>query len=214
MNAPAEQSRLQLLVDALNTLGGKDAPPDLERSYQGLLYLQEFLELEIKCRFGGDALPALSPLNDLIVALSDTLNGGRPELLRPTNQKKGPPENQAKHLAQGAMAAAMDCLIFAGMRKDDAARFVASKSKERGIFDQKGQEIQLKQVAKWRSRVGDDLSRGATRLHGQIFSQLKDKIVATPEAERKLAAEGLVIGLLESLQDSRVSPKPANFPIK
>lgn len=207
MNAPAEQSRLQLLVDALNTLGGKDAPPDLERSYQGLLYLQEFLELEIKCRFGGDALPALSPLNDLIVALSDTLNGGRPEFLRPSNQKMGPPNYKAKHLAPGAMASAMELLIFAGVGKDEAAKFVADEANERSIGDHKGQEIKIKQVAKWRSRVDDDLSAVATNLYKQVVPPLKVIIAAVPEAERKAAAEDIVKGILNAARSQRASPK-------
>ena len=146
MNAPPEQSRLKLLVGALNTLGGKDALPDLERSYQGLLYLQEFLELEIEDSFGRDALAALSPLYELIKALSDTLNGGRPELLRPKNQKKGAAMNQAKHLAQGAAASAMELLIFARVGKDDAAKFVADEANKRGIGDQKGENVKRRPI--------------------------------------------------------------------
>ena len=207
MNAPAEQSRLKLLVDALNELGSGDSPPDLERSYEALRYLIEFLELEIEDRIGGDALVALSPLNDLIAALSDTLYGGKPELLHAKNRKKGAPRNQAKHLAQGAMASAMDLLMFAGVRQDDAAKFVADEAHRRAIFDQRGQRVTAKHDAYWRHRAGGDLSPVATNIHKQLVQKFEATITDKPEAERKAVAKGLVIGLLEAIQDSRVSPK-------
>jgi hypothetical protein len=212
MNAPADQSRLKLLVDALNELGSGDSPPDLERSYEALKYLIEFLELEIEDCIGGDALVALSPLNDLIAALSDTLYGGKFKLLHAKNLKKGAPKNQAKHLAQGAMAAAMDLLMFAGVRKDDAAKFVADEAHRRAICDQRGQQVTAKQVAYWRSRAGDDLSSGATGLYRQIVPQCKEQVEAAAEAEKRAVAEHLVKGLLEAVRNQRVSPPPGGFP--
>ena len=212
MNAPAVNARLRGLLDDLNNLGSRDTPPDLKRSHQALRDIADFLEGEFERSFGVDALDALSPLYDLINALSDTLNGGRPELLRPTNQKKGAPGNQAKHLAQGAMAAAMDCLIFAGVQRVDAAKFVADEANKRGIGDQKGEKIKPKQVANWRSRVGDDLSPGATNLHSQTFRQFREIIAAAPEAQRRAVAEDLVKDVLAAVRNRRVSPTPGGFP--
>ena len=215
MNAPAAQSRLKRLVEALNDLRGANALSDLERSYDALKFVGEFLEMEIGDKFGVDALDALealSPLNELINALSDTLNGGGPELLRPTNQKKGAPGNQVKHVAQGAMAAAMDCLIFAGVQMDEAAKFVADEAHRQAICDQRGQRVTANQVASWGRRVGIDLSAGATGVHGQTIQGHRNHIAAAPEAEKQAVAKDLVKGILGAVRSQRVSPARGSFP--
>ena len=47
----------------------------------------------------------------------------------------------------------------------------------------------------------------ATNIHKQLVQKFEATITDKPEAERKAVAKGLVIGLLEAIQDSRVSPK-------
>jgi hypothetical protein len=89
------------LLEILTRIGQFEFPNPLERSYAALRAVVKFVDSNLDQSSRG----LTGPLHALINALSDTLKGGRPEMLRPQRRQKGPPKDQSFASVQGTLAA-------------------------------------------------------------------------------------------------------------
>jgi hypothetical protein len=161
----------------------------LERSYEALRAAAEFVD--------GNLPPSLrgltSPLHALINAVSDTLKGAQPDMLRPRRRGKGAPKDLSFSSVQGVLASLLEVLIRAGAPRDSAARSIATQAAAHKILDRKGQRVTAKNIIAWRARANDDLPSAGTAAF---------KTVAHPHVTDQKAAERYVQGALRSLADS------------
>jgi hypothetical protein len=167
------------LLEILTRIGQFEFPNPLERSYAALREVVKFVDSNLDRSSRG----LTGPLHALINALSDTLKGGRPEMLRPQRRQKGPPKDQSFASVQGTLAAMLDVLIRVGVPSGSAARNIAKQAKSFKIFDRYGQPIAANEIISWRSRVDDGLPADATK----VFKKLARHDITDPaEAKRKI----------------------------
>ena len=169
------------LIAFLAEIGRRPDVDPLERSYAALHAVVAYFDssLDISSRH------LTRPVHSLIHALSDTLRGGQPALLRPRRKGKGPPRDQSFSSIQGAVAGALEIMVRGGIQVDSAARLVATIAHSHRIRDRKGQRLTAKQVMTWRDRAGDDLPPTGSAAFKKITS-LK---VADQEEAKKYVHE-------------------------
>ncbi len=117
------------LLEILTRIGQFEFPNPLERSYAALRAVVKFVDSNLDQSSRG----LTGPLHALINALSDTLKGGRPEMLRPQRRQKGPPKDQSFASVQGTLAAMLDVLIRIGVPSCDSCNRSRAHSRARRI---------------------------------------------------------------------------------
>jgi integrase len=201
-DASAEKRRMpsgkhyEALMAVLAGIGQRPDVDRLERSYAALravvAYFDSSADISIR--------DLMRPLHALIHALSDSLRGGQPALLRPRRRGTGPPKDQSFSSIQGAVAAALEIMVRAGMQVDSAARLVTTMAHSHGIRDRNGQRLTAAQAINWRHRAGDDLAPTGTAA----FKQIASLRVADQEQGKEYVREiigGLVDGGLGADRD-------------
>lgn len=155
------------LMSALKEIAAGDYQIPLERSYDALRVVVTWIETPNTL----EAHATVLPLQTLVLALSDTLKGGKPEYLKHSVGGTGRPSDLSFASLQGAVAGAMALIMAApGGRasRDSAATLVSKRAHHFGLRDQKGRRITAKQVASWRYRVGVDLPETAANVFRKI----------------------------------------------
>ena len=177
------------VIAYLAEIGRRPDVDPLERSHAALRAVVAYFDssLDISSRH------LTRPVHSLIHALSDTLRGGQPALLRPRRRGKGPPQDQSFSSVQGALAGALEVLVRAGMPLQSAARWVTAKANSHGIRDRKGQNLSASQVIAWRARAGDDLPATGSAA----FKKVSSRPSADQEAA-KLYVKGVILALADT----------------
>jgi hypothetical protein len=179
-----------VLVDILTRIAQFEFPDPLDRSYEALRAAIKYVDSTLDPSLGG----LTSPLHALVNALSDTLKGGKPEMLRSPPRAKGPPKDQSFASVQGVLAGALETLIRADMPGAQAARFVANEASRLRISARNGEPISQNSIIQWRHRQGGDLSANATAAFKKVttprFSSLADAKVYVRGSLHSLARRG------------------------
>jgi hypothetical protein len=155
-------------MNALKEIAARDYQIPLERSYDALRVVVNWIETPNTL----EAHETVLPLQTLVLALSDTLKGGKPEYLKHSVGGTGRPSDLSFASLQGAVAGAMALIIAAPggrVSRDSAATLVSKRAHHFGLRDHKGQRITKKQVASWRDRVGVDLPEAAADVFRSII---------------------------------------------
>jgi hypothetical protein len=166
-----------VLVDILTRIAQFEFPDPLDRSYEALRAAIKYVDSTLDPSLGG----LTSPLHALVNALSDTLKGGRPEMLRPRPRTEGAPKNLSFSSTQGILAGLLEMLIRVGQPRESAARFIATKAAALKIVNRNGQRISAKNVIAWHHRRGGDLSAAATSAFKKVTTP---QITDVDEANR------------------------------
>lgn len=100
-----------------------------------------------------------TPLMRLYNALVSAENGARDPLLNIKSRPNAPPLTEAAKRQRGLLAAAMEAQFRGGLTLDNAAKWVAARSK-RMIAAQRGKATLWKQIKSWRvTASGGDVTR-------------------------------------------------------
>ena len=113
-----------VLLETLAQIGQFEFPDPLERSYAALRAVVKYVDGNLPLSSRG----LTNPLHALINALSDTLKGAHPEVLRPRRRGKGAPKDLSFSSVQGVLAGLLEVLIRAGVPCDSAARSIATQA--------------------------------------------------------------------------------------
>jgi hypothetical protein len=155
-----------VLLETLTQIGQSEIPDPLERSCNALRAVVKYIDGNLPLSSRG----LTSPLHALINALSDTLKGGQPNMLRPRRRGKGAPKDLSFSSAQGVLAGLLEILIRVGVPGDAAARSIETQAASLRILDRSGQRITAKNIVTWRARANDDLASAGTRAFKKVVS--------------------------------------------
>jgi hypothetical protein len=175
-----------VLLETLTQIGQFEFSDPLERSYEALRAAVKYVDGNLPLSSRG----LTSPLHALINALSDTLGGARPEILRPRRRGEGAPKDQSFSSVQGVLGSLLEKLIRAGVPRDSAARSIATQAASLKILDRNGRRITAKNIISWRARTNDDLASAGTAAFRKV---------ASPDIASQEDAESYVRGALQAL---------------
>lgn len=137
------------------------------------------------------------PLLQLYNALASAENGATDPILRVIPRSSAPPLTDATMRQRGCLAGAMEALIRSGSRPDDAARWVASRSRKMTAAGRVKTDL-WKAVKTWRvAAMGGDKTQDWDAIAFFAACKLLDQGVATGQqgAEvllKQAAAEGAI----------------------
>jgi len=149
------------------------------------------------CDNAGMGQESRRPLLQLYVALDSAENGATDPILRVASRPNAPPLTDAEMRQRGCLAGAMEALIRSGSRPDDAARWVASRSRKMTAAGRVKTDL-WKAVKKWRvAAMSGDKTQNWDAI--AFFSACKglDQKVATGQQGAEVllkmaAAEGAI----------------------
>ena len=195
---PGVEGSIVQLYELLNRISRTDYPDDLERSYDTLRVVIRFLDDVVLPGQGR----LTRPLNQLLLALHDRLEGGSPVLLGPRGSGRGAPGNQSQRFTPGALAGLMDVLMQAGVPKLEASQIVRSAAFSAKLRDHKGEEITATQIASWRDRAETTLSPHAKAIYAKVQAlPVSDRASAMAHMDNVIQALNEVgLGALKTLR--------------
>lgn len=149
------------------------------------------------CDNAGVGQESRRPLLQLYVALASAENGATDPILRVVSRANAPPLTDAETRQRGCLAGAMEALMRGGSRPDDAARWVANKSRKMTAAGRVKTDL-WKAVKKWRvAAMGGNKAQDWDAIAYFTACKMLDQGIATGQqgAEKLLkmaAAEGTI----------------------
>jgi hypothetical protein len=164
---PAE--RYRWLLQGLEAASAhSESAGRLEACLRSLAAVIEFLDEDEVVFEAGTA----TTLKMLQSALHDRLRGAKPSLLFSLARKAGAPTMTVPSALQGVVAFALERLIKAGLRREEAARFVVARLSKLGITHVGSGTITVNVILRWRAEIRDSGSAGATHVYDCLMQQL------------------------------------------
>ena len=149
------------------------------------------------CDYMGLGQERRRPLLQLFVALESAENGAVDPLLGVASRPNAPPLTEAERRQRGCLAAAMEALIRGGSKADDAARWVANRSRKLTTAGRVKTDL-WKAVKSWRvAAKGGDITRDRDAFAFRVACEAMDNGAPTgqqgAEAMLRMAeAEGTI----------------------
>jgi hypothetical protein len=135
-------------------------------------------------------------LEKLTLALADYHVGAKPDLLR-SQSRPGRPPRPSIDILKASVAHVLEVMTSGGRTQDDAARFIASLLRKRGIKKVAGINVDSKLIVSWGRGMKEHVaSDAAVRVYG-LLAQERDKHVgagqiADPAKEARLLLEHIL----------------------
>jgi len=191
------------MIDSLAVFAGEmDEAAELFRDTQALDRGRVGCQVALKavvdfCDRSGLPPECRLPLERLIIALESAENGAVDPLLRVEMQAGAPPLTVAERRQRGYLAAAMEALMRAGSKPNDAARWVANRSRYMIAAGRVKTDL-WKAVKSWRvtAKVGSKTDDWDTIAYCAACEALDQGIVPGQQGAevllQKAAAEGTI----------------------
>ena len=170
------------------------------------------LSIELR-RLAGIEQLNLLPLEDLMLRLNDVTTGKN--ALAPIKRPKGgrPPDSFRDSIVQGRAVAAVEYLMSAGEREDDAIAFVAKQLSNAGLRGRRSSYIPVGTVRDWRTKIhygdSDPLKADARAIYSQASENLEN---LGAESLKTLRERRKFMSLFLNLENSAVGKILINPP--